>query len=218
MRAGGLGLKSSFRYLGWDLRVGNALPKEGLTTGLVEDPASRLQGKADKLPSPQLGRAGTPSKARILGEFTHPPLLSGYTVFLTIKGLKRFPRDFPIIQVTWAAAPGLKTWEINKSPKQFLSTLAMHPLSTPTPTPQRRTTLWVKSVCVKGAGVCLHMGRCWGAASQREWGHVVSAPSLSPPGALGAGDSRGANAPEGGGRGKKWCVGKQAAHTWRLVE
>lgn len=28
----------------------------------------------------------------------------------------------------------------------------------------------------------------------------------------------GAAAPEAGGRGKKWCAGKQAAHTWRLVE
>ena len=97
----------------------------------------------------------------------------------------------------------------------------MHPLSTPTPhSTEKDNPLGKKCVCVcvKGAGVCLRMGRCWGAASQREWGHVVSAPSLSPPGALRAGDSRGAKALEGGGRGKKWCVGKQAAHTWRLVE
>ena len=82
---------------------------------------ARLQGKPDKLPSSQLWRTGIPSKVRItciLGEFINLLLLSGYTIFLTLKGLKQLPRDFPITQVTWAAAPCLKTWEV-KAPNNF---------------------------------------------------------------------------------------------------
>lgn len=68
----------------------------------------------------------------------------------------------------------------------------------------------------------MHFGRCGGGAPQRKWGQRAAwrVPLPSVP-LLGSGCSRFVSRPmpQRVGEGlKKWCAGKQAAHTWSLVE
>lgn len=116
---------SSFRYLGYRTSVGEGVAKGGGATGWVEGTSSRPPRDAKQVALFPALKNGTPCNIRltyILG--INPLPLSGYLTFLILKGLRKLPLDFPITQVTWAAAPCLKTWEINKSPKQFLSLCA----------------------------------------------------------------------------------------------
>lgn len=104
----------------------------------------------------------------------------------------------------------------SKSPKQFLSTLAMHPLST-LHTPQGSTTLWVKGAGGGGGGGVgdregLYTWAGAGGAPQRERGRWaawrVPLPSGPLLGSGCIGGLLGASAPEGWGRREKAVCGE----------